>query len=350
MSAVQHMTSSESSVEARIVEAAGSNRNAGRESLGAPELSIIFVNWNSLEYLLDCIASVYLYTPQVSFEIIVVDNASPEGGIEIVEDKFPLAKLVRCSKNVGFAAANNIGFISAIGQYILLLNPDTKLIGPAIEIMLEQLKALPDAGIVGCKLLNTDLSISTSSIQKFPTILNQLVNVESLRLRYPGCPVWNIAPLFSESSTPVKVDVIPGACMMLRREVFEGAGMLSEDYFMYAEDIDLNYKVRKLGYASYYIGQGQIVHHGGRSSSRQQVSQWSTIMTHRAMFRFYRKSRGNVYGVGYRMAMGIAASVRLVLLSIMYPFGGRLGIRWALAKWRTILMWSIGVHRLGAGK
>jgi GT2 family glycosyltransferase len=279
-----------------------------------------------------------------------VDNASPEGGTEILADKFPHVKILKCEKNVGFAAANNLGFAKAAGQYILLLNPDTKLIGAAIQVMLDQFKNLPDAGIVGCKLLNTDLSISTSSIQKFPTILNQAVNVESLRLRFPGCPLWDIAPLFSKSLRPVKVDVIPGACMMIRREAFEAAGMLSEDYFMYAEDIDLNYKVRKLGYASYYIGEGQIIHHGGRSSSRQKASQWSTIMTYRAMLRFYRKSRGRAYGAAYRIAMGLAAATRLMLLSIMYPFGDRLGIRWAFAKWCTILMWSLGIERLVSNK
>jgi GT2 family glycosyltransferase len=313
---------------------------------GSPELSIICVNWNSLDYLIDCVASIYEHTCGISYEIIVVDNASPEGKIEILEQQFPQIKIVRSDKNVGFAGANNMGFRQSAGRYVLLLNPDTKLIAPAINLMLEQIKSLPDAGVVGCKLLNTDLSVSTSSIQKFPTILNQLFNVEYLRLAFPRFPLWDIGPLFSDTSSPVKVEVIPGACMMLKREMFERVGLLTEDYFMYAEDIDLNYKLRKLGFSSYYIGDAQIVHHGGGSSSRQKVSQWSTVMTYRAMSRFYRKSRGRAYAIAYRVAMGFAAAVRLMLLPVMFPFGDREGIRYAMAKWSTVLKWAVGVERL----
>jgi GT2 family glycosyltransferase len=217
-------------------------------------------------------------------------------------------------------------------------------------MMLDCLKSLPNAGIVGCTLLNSDRSVSTTSIQKFPTILNQILTVEGLRLRFPNCPLWEIGPLFSQSREPVQVDVIPGACMMLKREVFEEAGLLCEDYFMYAEDIDLNYRVRKLGYASYYIGGAQVIHHGGRSSSRQKVSQWSTVMTYRAMLRFYRTNRGRAYAEAYRLAMGCSAVIRLILLAAMFPFGDRISIRWAASKWSTILKWAVGVEQLGASR
>ena len=314
------------------------------------DLSIICVNWNSLDYLLACVASIYEHTRGISFEVIVVDNASPEGRVETINAQFPQVTIVRSETNVGFAGANNRGFRHSRGQHILLLNPDTKLVGPAINIMLEHLKSLPDAGIVGCKLLNTDLSVSTSSIQTFPTIVNQLLNVESLRLSFPACSLWNIAPLFEENLYPVKVDVIPGACMMLKRDVFERAGLLTEDYFMYAEDIDLNYKIRHLGLSSYYVGQAQIVHHGGRSSSRQKVSQWSTVMTYKAMMRFYQRSRGHMYAALYRAAMGFAAAVRLVLLVMMFPFADRQGIRSAAAKWSTVLKWALGIGQMGVSQ
>ncbi len=103
------------------------------------DLSIICVNWNSLDYLLECVASVYEHTHGISFELIVVDNASPEGRIELLNDQFPEVTIVRSEKNVGFAGANNLGFRHSRGQHILLLNPDTKLMEPAINIMLEHL-------------------------------------------------------------------------------------------------------------------------------------------------------------------------------------------------------------------
>lgn len=336
---------------APISRARGEKRRSEvAESTKIPQLSIICVNWNSLDYLVECVTSIEEHPPSVPFEIIVVDNASPEGGLEHFAEQFPQVRLLKSEKNLGFSRANNVGFRNSFGRFILLLNPDTRIVGSALDLMLEQLCSISDAGIVGCRLLNSDMSVSTSSIQKFPTILNQLLTAESLRTRFPGSPLWNIAPLFAEQTGPLKVDVIPGACMMLKRDVFERAGLLTENYFMYAEDIDLNYKVRKLGLSSYYIGNAQIVHHGGRSSSRQKVSHWSTIMIHRAMVKYFRVSRGALYAAGYRIAIGCAAAVRLMILALMLPFGDRQGIRWAIEKWRTVLKWSIGFERAEAGR
>ena len=308
-------------------------------------LSIICVNWNSLDFLLDCIASIYEGAPDSPFEIVVVDNASTERGLELLKDRFPLVRLVKSDRNLGFAGANNLGIRNSSGRYILLLNPDTKVIGSAVGLLLRSIEALPDAGIVGGTLLNGDLSVSTTSIQKFPTILNQFLTAEWLRVRYPSLPLWNIAPLFSKHSGPLKVDVIPGACMMLRRSALEQAGLLTEDYFMYAEDIDLNYKIKKLGYASYYVAEAQVIHYGGRSSARQQVSQWSTLMTCRAMLRYFRTTRGFLYALAYRATMGSAALIRLALLAAMRLFGNREGIGYSAAKWRTILRWSVGIEQ-----
>src|SRR5579872_7241306 len=214
------------------------------------ELSIICVNWNSVDYLRECIASVYEFTRDISFEIIVVDNASSQEGVDALKEKFPEVTLIKSAKNLGFAGANNLGFRRSSGAYVLLLNPDTKLISPAINVMLEHMKSLTDAGIVGCKLLNTDLSVQLTAIQKFPTILNQVFDLEYLQLRWPRCPLWEIAPLFSTSVKVIKVEVISGACMLLRRQVFQQVGMFSEEYFMYAEDIDLNYKVKSAGFTN----------------------------------------------------------------------------------------------------
>jgi GT2 family glycosyltransferase len=313
-------------------------------------VSIICVNWNSVAYLRECIASIYENTHEVSFEIIVVDNASPQGDVEVLKGEFPEIIIRKSSKNIGFAAANNLGFKESRGEYVLFLNPDTKLMGPTIDTLLDRMKALPDAGIVGCKMLNTDLSVQITSIQKFPTILNQIVNSEHLQLRWPGCPLWDIAPLFSEQSQPIKVEVIPGACMLLRRSIFEQVGGFSEDYFMYAEDLDLNYKLKQAGYTNYYVGEAAIVHHGGKSSSQQEVNQWSTMMKYRAMTRYYRKTRGRFYEAMYRAAMGCVAIGRLALLALIYPFGNmfwnKQSLRRAFEKWKVVLKWAIGRQKL----
>jgi GT2 family glycosyltransferase len=306
------------------------------------DLSIIYVNWNSLAYLRKSIASIYAETQGIEFEIVVIDNASPEEGVESLIELFPAVKIIKSDKNLGFARANNFGCKHARGEFVLLLNPDTELRGPAINILLEGMRSLPDAGIVGGKLLNTDLTVQTAAIQKFPTILNQLVNLEFLRLCWPACPLWDIGPLFVRNGRPVRVQVIPGACMLLRRDVFEKVGMFSDEFFMYGEDLDLNCKVNKLGLSNYYIEDAEIIHHGGKSSSRQIVSNWSTIMKYRAMQRYYDKNRGHFYAWMYRLTMGASAAGRLLLLALAHPFVDRELFRAASSKWTTVLKWAMG--------
>jgi GT2 family glycosyltransferase len=310
------------------------------------DLSIIYVNWNSLEYLRESIASVIEHTHSVAYEIIVVDNASPEPGVDLLEQTFPDVTIIHSEKNLGFAGANNLGFRRSTGEFVLFLNPDTKLMAPSIDLLIARHKSLPDAGIVGCKLLNTDLSVQLSSIQTYPTILNQAMDAEYLRLRWPECPLWKIAPLFSEKVSLMKVEIIPGACMLLRRSVFERIGLFSEEYFMYAEDLDLNYKVKAAGLTNYYVGETAIIHHGGTSSSRQRVSHWATIMKYRAMVQLFRKTRGSVYALGYRLAMGAVATGRLLLLGLMSLLGNlvsdRESLKYSREKWKTVLKLTAG--------
>jgi GT2 family glycosyltransferase len=310
------------------------------------DLSIIYVNWNSLDYLRESIASVIEQTHSVAYEIIVVDNASPEPGVDLLEQTFPDVKIIHSENNLGFAGANNLGFRHSTGEFVLFLNPDTKLMAPSIDLLISRHKSLPDAGIVGCKLLNTDLSVQLSSIQTYPTILNQAMDAEYLRLRWPECPLWKIAPLFSEKVSLMKVEIIPGACMLLRRSVFQQIGLFSEEYFMYAEDLDLNYKVKAAGLTNYYVGETAIIHHGGTSSSRQRVSHWATIMKYRAMVQLFRKTRGSVYALGYRLAMGVVATGRLMLLGLMSLLGNlvsdRESLNYSREKWKTVLKLTAG--------
>lgn len=310
------------------------------------ELSIIVVNWNSLAYLRECVASIYEHTHCISFEIIVIDNASPEGGVDSISAEFPELVLIKSRQNLGFAAANNLGFRHARGEYVLFINPDTKLIYASINVLLRHIRSLPDAGIVGCKLLNTDLSVQISSIKRFPTILNQIFEAEYLQTRWPNCPLWSLGPLFAEEVTLLPVDVIPGACMLMRREVFEQVGMFSEEYFMYAEDLDLNVKVKRAGLTNYYVGETAIIHHGGGSSSRQKVNHWATVMQCRAMVRYFRKTRGRSYEWLYQASVGCMAVARLMILAAAALFGNRLwdaeSRRRSWTKWAAVLKWAVG--------
>jgi GT2 family glycosyltransferase len=301
------------------------------------DLSIIYVNWNSVNYLRECIASVYEHTRGINFEIIVVDNASPEGGVEAVKEQFPDIVLIKSSENLGFAGANNVGFRQSKGKCVLFLNPDMKVLNPAINIMFERLQSLPHAGIVGCRMHHGDLRVMTNSIMKFPGILNQVFQFEAVRLRWPSFPLWNIGPLFSDSTEPAKVEVITGACMMMRREVFAKVGMFNEEYFMYAEDFDLCWKITKAGFSNYYIPGGDIIHYGGASSPRE----WQTIMKMRADLRLVANFRGRFYAFLFRSALALNAGIRLfvaaILSSIKKAGPGKDAAQETAGKYRTIL-------------
>jgi N-acetylglucosaminyl-diphospho-decaprenol L-rhamnosyltransferase len=313
-----------------------------------PDLSVIFVNWNSSDYLRVCLKSIHLHTQDVALEIIVVDNASPNDDVDQLKQEFADIQLIKSKENLGFARANNAGFRHSSGKYILFLNPDTEVLGSAIPRMLDRLRLLPQAGIVGCKLLNSDMSVQTSCIQRFPTILNQMLDIEALRLRWPAYRLWKIDPLFSDAEHPVETEVISGACLMIRREVFEAVGLFSEDYFMYAEDVDLCFKVHRAGFKIYFVGdEARVIHHGGGSSKQKSEDQWATVAQRDAVLHFCRKFYGALYAWMYRVSTFIAATGRLlamVTFSWMLSSARRQGAILTRRKWAAVLKWSIGME------
>ena len=299
------------------------------------DISIVIVNWNSTTYLLKCLASIYAQPHDSKYEIIVVDNASPDGDSGIVKERYPDVILIESPANIGFAKANNLGFRRSSGKYVVFLNPDTVLINPALDLMHRQVRSLPAVGAAGCKLLNEDMSLQTSAIQTFPTILNQLLDLEVLRNTFPNCQLWNIAPLFADGVTPSRAEVISGACIMFRREVFEQIGQFSEEYFMYAEDLDLCRKSVQAGFTNYYIPEGKIIHLGGKSSVRRQAVQmkWGSIL------KYVAKHRGYGYQLAFRAAMACSALARLVVLIALVAVrrgAHRNAARGTLMKWWLI--------------
>lgn len=315
------------------------------------QLSIICVNWNSFDYMRDCLTSIYANITNLDFEVIIVDNASSDGKTQLLEKEFPQVTLVRSDRNLGFAGANNLGYEHSSGESLLFLNPDTIVMGRAVTAMLESLSLLPDAGIVGCRLLNSDLSVQTSCIQRFPTIINQVLDLEWLRLRWPKLAFWGIAPLFSDLQEPANVEVVSGACLMIKRHVFEKVGLFSPEYFMYAEDVDLCYKVRQIGLMSYYVNSASVLHHGGGTTRNSTGNQWVAIMQRNSILKFCQKTRGRVYAWMYRAAVGVAALFRVMVIALLYPvrkvIGGQEGLRFALGKWAAVFRWAIGLNTKG---
>lgn len=313
------------------------------------DLSIIIVNWNSKDYLLKAIASVEAEINGIEFEVVVIDGGSFDGCDEMLRQFYPHIVFIQSDKNLGFARANNEAFKVSRGRNLLFLNPDTEVEGLAIKTLYDQLDALPDVGIVGAKLLNSDRSIQKSCIRAFPTILNQVLESDVLRNLFPKAALWGMKPLLARDEVPQEVDAISGACIMMKRSVFERIGMFNTDYFMYSEDIDLCLKVRKVGLNTYYVPRAVVVHHGGGSSSQAGTSTFSSVMMLESRWRFFRNTRSIWYSRFYRVAMFGTCIVRVGLVLFLWPacrlarkeFSGSA----VLKKWMAKLRWTIGGER-----
>lgn len=327
-----------------------SQKTPAHKEPGIPiDLSIIIVNWNSKDYLQECIDSILKSTSSGSFEIIVIDCASFDGCEQLLRQCYPQVRFIQNDTNMGFARANNEAFRVSGGLNVLFLNPDTKIRGAAIETLLRGLESNTHAGIVGAKLLNGDGTIQKSSIRSFPTILNQMLDADLLMRLFPRSRLWGTGPLFDQSGPLTEVDAISGACMMIKRHVFQAVGMFSTDYFMYSEDIDLCHKVRKLGLKTYYIPGAVVVHYGGGSSSKNSsASSFPSVMMMESRWRFFRKTRSQFYACSYRLAIFSASVMRISILLLVLPvvsFSEKsLKIQEALRKWVSILRWTLGLE------
>ena len=312
------------------------------------DLSIIIINWKSADFVRKCLASIYAHPMGLNFETIVLDNASFDGCGEMVGRVFPGVVFIQSRENLGFAGANNLGFARSKGRNILFMNPDTEVVGSALEVMSLFLDSRGDAGAVGGKLLNSDLSIQTSCIQRFPSILNQSLDSDFLRKCFPKSALWGTWLLFTASNKPTSVDVISGACLMAKRSALEKVGGFSSDYFMYAEDVDLCYKIQQQGLKCHCLPQATVIHHGGRSSSSNPENNFASIMARESMWKFFRKTRGKSYAFAYQFSTALVAAARLFVLSaVVLLTAGRVrrtSIGAAFSKWVGVLRWASGLE------
>lgn len=309
------------------------------------DLSIIIVNWNSAKCLRSCLESVYKGAAGMVLEVIVVDNASFDGSEEVVRAHFPDARYVQSKENLGFAGGSNLGFSHSVGRNLLFLNPDTEIVGSALRDMLATLESLPIAGIVGPTLLNSDHSVQTSCIKAFPTILNQALDAEYLRRAFPRSRLWGMRPLFERDGHASSVDVVSGACLMVKREVFQRVGLFNTDYFMYGEDVDLCFKVKRAGRKIYHVSNATVIHHGGGSSAFQPDSSFENVGLRESGLKFMRLRRGKLYAFVYRLTIVLAATLRLCLLGLLLALtAGRIrrpSLQIARDKWTKILRWAL---------
>ena len=252
------------------------------------DLSIIIVNYNVKEFLQNLIHSIYKAAQRITFEIIVVDNASNDGSVEFIREKFPLVKLISNNKNLGFSRGNNIGLKEATGKYILLINPDTLVSEDTFEKMIRFFQDNPEAGLAGCKILNPDGTLQLACRRSFPGPWTSFCKVTGLSSMFPKSRLFAKYNLtYLDADQTYEVDAISGSFMMLTKEIYEKVGGLDEQFFMYGEDLDFCYRVQKAGYKVIYFHETQIIHYKGESTRRSSLDE--TKIFYSAMQLFVRK-------------------------------------------------------------
>jgi GT2 family glycosyltransferase len=235
--------------------------------------------------LINCLNSIYKTVKDVDYKICVVDNNSSDGSQEAIRKHFAEVNLIENKTNTGFAHANNQALKIMQGRFAVLLNSDTILQEEAIKNLLTFMNGSPKAGIAGVQLLNDDGS-KQNSIDNFPSLETEIFNKSILRLLFP-----NKYPSKGRSYTsPIEVDSVIGACMMVRKEAMDEVGVLDEDYFIFLEETDWCFRMQKEGWKVYHVPDARVIHSSGYSKKKKPWE--SQIEYYKSLYMFFRKNRG----------------------------------------------------------
>jgi len=232
---------------------------------------------------------------------------------------------------------------------LLFLNPDTIVLGDAIQKMLSALNAARNGGAIGCRLLNPDGSLQMTSVQPFPTISNQLLALNWIQQRWPALPLWGKSALYTiEPKIVQDVDFVSGAAILVKRDVFEQVGGFNPAYFMFAEEADLCFAIHQAGFRVLHTGEARILHFGGQSTKNREDN-FASVMMRDSVYRFLCRYRGNMYAGMYRIALIASGLSRLIVLIGVLPFATcsdfpitRRNVLRPLRKWLRIVQWAAG--------
>jgi GT2 family glycosyltransferase len=301
------------------------------------KLTILIVNWNSTDAVASCLNSIQEHASHLEPQVVVVDSGSFDGCAAMLSTRFPEVEFLQSPVNIGFGRCNNLGFTRAIGEWLLLLNPDTLLQANSVDYLINALVMDPDAWLAGAKLCHADGCPQLHSVHRLPTPWNCATDCNLLRRRH-----WRRTGI-DRATEPVEVDAVSGACMMMRNDVFRRLGGFDPGFFMYAEDMDLCRRIRQHGRRILHVPQAVVIHQGGGCSPVDSRIA-SAITMRRALDRYFRIHFGWSHVVLHHLLVGITAMLRLMASSMARPVR-RDPIR---AKSRAVLSWSLRIPRSAA--
>ncbi len=280
------------------------------------KLSVVIVNYNVKHFIEQCLFSVLKASENINCEIFVVDNNSVDGSVTLIKDKFPQINLIVNKTNTGFSVANNQAIKLAKGEYVLLLNPDTVVQEDTFTKSIAFMDAHPEAGGLGVKMLDGQGNFAPESKRGLPTPSVAFYKMFGFSRFFPKSKKFGKYHLsFLPENQINEIDVISGAFMLMRKSVLDTIGLLDETFFMYGEDIDLSYRIKKAGYKNYYFPQTQIIHYKGESTKRSSLNY--VIIFYKAMAIFSKKhfSGSNAFWFNALIHLAIFLKAGIALLS-----------------------------------
>ncbi len=265
--------------------------------MASPTLfSVIILSWNVRDLLRKCLASLPQHTPEM--EVIVVDAGSADGSADLVREEFPGVRLLAQAENLGYSRGNNLGLKAASGRYLLVLNPDTEVMGDALAQMTAYMEAHPRVGLLGPQLVSADGAIQ-STRRRFPALATAFFESTWLQPLAPRSLLKHYYAQDLPDDAISEVDWVMGAALMVRREAYEQVGGFDEGYFMYSEEVDWCRRLKAAGWQVVYFPAARIIHHAGRSSG--QVPAATHIRFNASKVRYFRKYHGALAGETLRL-------------------------------------------------
>ncbi len=275
-----------------------------------PDLSIIILAWNVRDLLRACLRSLPLSDSKI--EVIVVDAASADGTGEMVRAEFPTVTLITSDENLGYTRGNNVGLKAAHGRNLLVLNPDTEIVGEALTQMLAYMDAHPTIGMLGPQMRYPDGAIQ-STRRRFPTLATGFLESTWLQPLAPRALLDHYYARDLPDEAVAEVDWVVGAALLVRRETYKQVGGLDEGFFMYSEELDWCRRIKAAGWQVVYFPPAQIIHHEAQSSAQAPAA--THIRFNTSKVRYYRKYHGAL----------AAETLRWFLLG---NFAFQLGLEW----------------------
>jgi GT2 family glycosyltransferase len=272
------------------------------------DLSIVIVSYNTKDILENCLRSIYAETKRVMFEVIVVDNASEDGTIGMIDAQYPNVRLIKNSHNAGFAAANNQGITISLGKYVLLLNSDTVVINGALDRTIAFMDTNSEASITGCRQLFPDFRLQ-ESCRSFPTPWNIFTESTFLYKIFPKTRLFGHYYLTYFDYRSVKeIDVVMGSFMMIRRSVLNSIGGFDESFFFYTEETDFCYRAKLRGFRSFFYPDAEIIHIGGGSTKNLL---WTFRQLHISQYQYIDKHYRGIRNVFMRAMKRFGIWIRI---------------------------------------